>query len=68
MRINPEFSVIRKLNSLVQKHKAEGSVPIDEIQEITSDLEDFIRQEANYSKLYIVTAADYIEIETEIKK
>ena len=67
MRINPEFSVIRKLNKLIDKHQNEGSIPVDELKEITADLEDFIKQEANYSKLYIMTASDYVDIDTKIQ-
>ena len=63
MRINPELLLIRKFNYLLEKYKDKDNIPKEEIKEIQKDIEDMIRQEAQYSKLYLYSAAEYINIE-----
>lgn len=66
MRITPELLIIRKLNDLTAKYKEKGEIPLAEIEELRKDLEDMIKQEVGYSKLYILSAAEYVDVNTKI--
>ncbi len=66
MRVTPELLMIRKLNDLIEKYKNEGNIPVAEIKEFKKDLEDMIKQEVGYSKLYILSASEYVSIDTKI--
>ncbi|MEX0361958.1 MAG: hypothetical protein AB3N10_13340 [Allomuricauda sp.] len=63
MRINPELLMIRKFNDLLKKYENKDSIPKVEIQEFQKDIEDMIRQEAIYSKLYLHSASQYVDVE-----
>jgi len=65
MRVTPELLIIRKLNDLIEKHEEKGQIPLIEIEEIKNDLEDMIKQEVGHAKLYIMSAAEYIDISTK---
>lgn len=54
MRINPELLMIRKFNDLLKKYDGKEAIPKVEVQEFKKDIEDMIRQEVAYSKLYLV--------------
>jgi len=66
MRVTPELLMIRKLNDLINKHKSKKSIPVAEIEEFKKDLEDMIKSEVGYSKLYILSASEYVDVDPKI--
>ena len=62
MRINPELLMIRKFNDLLEKYKDKNNIPKSEIEEFRKDIQDMIKQEATYSKLYLASASEFIDI------
>ena len=67
MRVTPELLMIRKLSDLIAKFRDKGDIPVVEIEEFKKDLEDMIRQEVSFSRLYILSASEYINIDTKIR-
>ncbi len=66
MRVSPELLMIRKINDLIKKHNRKKSIPVAEIEEFKKDLEDMIKQEVSFSKLYILSASEYVDVDTKI--
>jgi len=62
MRINPELLMIRKFNDLLKKYDNKEAIPKAEILEFKKDIEDMIRQEVAYSKLYLNAASQFLDI------
>ena len=62
MRINPELLMIRKFNDLLKKYENKEAIPKTEIAEFKKDIEDMIKQEVAYSKLYLNAASQFMDI------
>ena len=62
MRINPELLMIRKFNDLLVKYSDKDSIPKTEISEFKKDIEDMIKQEVAYSKLYLNAASEFMDV------
>ncbi len=62
MRINPELLMIRKFNDLLAKYNDKDTIPKSEIAEFKKDIEDMIKQEVAYSKLYLNAASQFMDI------
>lgn len=62
MRINPELLMMRKFNDLLKKYNDKDTIPKEEIAEFKKDIEDMIKQEVAYSKLYLHSASEIMDI------
>lgn len=63
MRVNPELLMIRKFNDLLAKYSDKDSIPKNDIVEFKKDIEDMIKHEVSYSKLYLNAASEFMDIE-----
>ena len=60
---HPELLIIHRINVILNRHKGQATLPIEELEELREELKIIIRQEMKQAQLYLYSAAPHLEDE-----